>query len=333
MAAVDSTAPPVAPSNSGGGNVRGGTRAALTADIAAASRSLEPPAAGLRRGGRSSGYGGASSSTVDVFGVKGSGTRFVYLFDRSTSMEGAPLAAAKQQLLKSLSALKSVNQFQIIFFNWQPYPIDITGQGRMAFADDRNKRMAASLIGNVTAEEGTDRYTALKRAIDFQPDVIFFLTDADDAMPPSEVAEIARANEGTQAAICVIEFGRDPSPPRDNFLRQLARKRRPIRVCQYVVARPLNRTTTARGRNTRQIASCRWATSASAANRRRKRRDPDSFAAPDDRDETAASCSRPSPSSSACWPLVGRPAPPAGHTPGLRSARSSCSTARYTGNM
>ena len=163
-----------------------GGRSILAADIATATATMQPSASPKSRGGPFEGIGGGSRSTVEVFGVKGSGSKFVYLFDRSTSMEGAPLAAAKRQLIQSLDALKSTNQFQIIFFNTQTFPIDITGRGRMAFADDRSKRMAANLVGGVTAEQGTDRYIALKTAIAFQPDVIFFLTDADDEMLPAK---------------------------------------------------------------------------------------------------------------------------------------------------
>ena len=41
-----------------------------------------------------------------------------------------------------------------------------------------------------------------------QPDVIFFLTDADDPMPASELQEIAELNERAGAMISTIEFGR-----------------------------------------------------------------------------------------------------------------------------
>jgi len=74
----------------------------------------------------------------------------------------------------------------------------------------------------MTANGGTDRLVALREAINFAPDVIFFLTDADDPMSPSELAEIARANRKAQATICVIEFGKKPEPTPNNFLARLA---------------------------------------------------------------------------------------------------------------
>jgi hypothetical protein len=184
-----------------------------------------PSAGGFTSGERRSGSpGGGSQATVTVFGVAGTGTRFVYVFDRSTSMEGAPLAAAKRQLIDSLESLDSVHQFQIIFFNTRTSVLDIEGRGRMAFATDRSKQLARNFVGGITAGLGTDRAPALEQALAFNPDVIFFLTDAEDAMSGDEMRKIRRLNERVGASICVIEFGRLATPPRDNFLIQLAQE-------------------------------------------------------------------------------------------------------------
>ena len=53
--------------------------------------------------------------TTEVFGVKGTGSRFVYVFDRSASMSGynnKPLRAAKKQLLTSLQSLGKTISFR-----------------------------------------------------------------------------------------------------------------------------------------------------------------------------------------------------------------------------
>jgi hypothetical protein len=181
-----------------------------------------PVTGGTERSGSPAGNGYATTS---VFGVEGKGNKFVYLFDRSASMEGPPLSAAKKQLLESLKSLDSVPQFQIIFFNSTTRVFDGSGGGRrVAFATDRNKQLAANFVGGVTADGGTDRIVALRHALGFTPNVIFFLSDADDPMSASELAEIKKLNERVQAAICVIEFGRGPMPPKYNFLMQLARE-------------------------------------------------------------------------------------------------------------
>jgi hypothetical protein len=164
-------------------------------------------------------------SKVSVFGVAGTGNKFVYVFDRSASMQGPPLAAAKQQLIKSLEGIDEVQQFHIIFFNQRIHSFDITGGSRrIAFGTDRNKKLAARFIKNVTADGGTARFPALKHALALQPNVIFFLSDADGPMSSKEMAEIARINERIGAQICVIEFGLGDKPPKSNFLTQLARE-------------------------------------------------------------------------------------------------------------
>ena len=64
--------------------------------------------------------------------------------------------------------------------------------------------------------------------------MIFFLTDADDPMSASEMAEIEQANARSGTAICVIEFGRTLPLPQNNFLTELARaKRRAVRLREH----------------------------------------------------------------------------------------------------
>jgi len=163
-------------------------------------------------------------ATVSLFGVEGTGSKFVYVFDRSISMEGPPLRAAKTQLVKSLASLDSVHQFQIIFFNHEPLTWDITaGQRRVAFATDRNKRLAKKFVRGVSASGGTYCRAALQLALRMQPDVIFFLTDADDPMPKADVASAIGSAVRHTTAINTIEFGDGPTRGYDNFLLKLAR--------------------------------------------------------------------------------------------------------------
>ena len=172
-------------------------------------------------GGASRSVGG--KTTVRVFGVEGTGSKFVYVFDRSISMEGSPLRAAKQQLIASFESLDSIHQFQIVFFNHEVQSWDLTGgQQRIAFATDSNKHSAEKFVRGITASGGTYRLEALRRALGYRPDVIFFLTDTDDPMPPQDTSRlIRRANHGG-VAVNTIEFGVGRSTSRDNFLIQLA---------------------------------------------------------------------------------------------------------------
>src|SRR3954447_20501329 len=77
------------------------------------------------------------TSETQVFGLTARGSIFVYVFDRSLSMQGPALAAAKRELLTSLSHLKPVQQFQIIFYNEKP---KMMPSPQLLFADDNALR-------------------------------------------------------------------------------------------------------------------------------------------------------------------------------------------------
>lgn len=160
---------------------------------------------------------------LSFFGAVAEGSRFIFVLDHSSSMMGAPLEAAKAQLVGSLLALESVHQFQIIFFNDRMHAWDLTGgQQRIPFATDQNKAHARDFIAGVVAGGGTERRTPLLRALAMSPDVIFFLTDADDAMPAYDVAEAVERAQRSRTAIACVEFGIGPSAGGENFLTRLA---------------------------------------------------------------------------------------------------------------
>ena len=162
-----------------------------------------------------------------VFGVSGVGYKFVYVFDRSGSMDGhggAPLAAAKSELVHSLHELDKTHQFQVIFYNKHPRVFTLSGNdARLAFGTEQNKRLAERFIGGITADGATQHEEALVLALRLDPDVIFFLTDADEpTLSAKQLARIAQLNNGT--TINAIEFGYGPQADSDNFLVKLARQ-------------------------------------------------------------------------------------------------------------
>jgi len=188
-----------------------------------------PSAGTLAQGGGQGGPLGRGQNydgQTQVFGVQGQGSRFVYVFDRSGSMsgyEGRPLAAAKRELLASLQSLKGVHQFQIVFYNQQPRVMSLVADQapQMVFANDEAQRQAERFIGSIVADGGTDHVLALQVALKMRPDVIFFLTDADEPrLSRSDLDRIGRFNYGT--VINAIEFGAGPKSGGKNFLQQLA---------------------------------------------------------------------------------------------------------------
>ena len=187
-----------------------------------------PADPGPKRGG-SAGNDNAigGKATVNVFGVEGTGYKFVYVFDRSNSMGGSgrnALSVAKNELIASLESLQETHQFQIIFYNDQQLPFNPSGQqGRLAFATEQNKQRARKFIGSVVDFGATEHEAALKLAIKYKPDVIFFLTDA--AVPRLNADQLHRIRRrATGITINTIEFGRGPKQGGDNFLTRLAQQ-------------------------------------------------------------------------------------------------------------
>jgi len=164
------------------------------------------------------------SSAAQLFGVSAKGGSFLYVFDRSLSMQGAPLAAAKRELIASLGQLQRVQQFQILFYNQNAR---LMQPQRMLFADENGKRQAESYIAGVQAAGATDHVQALLLALRSGPEVIFFLTDADEPqLTAKELETIRQKNAGS--IIHVIEFKSGPakSESKGETLRKLAEQNR-----------------------------------------------------------------------------------------------------------
>lgn len=198
---------------------------AIGASAIASGGPIQPGSRGGPAGGGTGGLGG--KGRVNVFGTSGEGYKFVYVFDRSSSMEGSgrsPLAASKQELIGSLDSLEDTHQFQIVFYNEEPTAFNPSGEkGKLAFATEQNKERARRFVGSISAYGSTDHMKALEMAIKMQPDVIFFLTDADEPrLSARQLYEIRRRAAGIQ--INAIEFGIGPKSGGDSFLARLARE-------------------------------------------------------------------------------------------------------------
>lgn len=186
------------------------------------------PRAGELGGGKAAaGFDMGGETRTGVFGVYGEGSRFIYVFDRSGSMSGyggRPLAAAKSELVASLGDLSRQNQFQIVFYNEDPSAFQPYGEKpKLQWGDEASKDLAKSFVKSISAAGGTRHMGALNLALGLNPDVIFFLTDADEpAMSSGELARIRRANRGT--AIHAIEFGFGKQSNSNNFLVRLAKQ-------------------------------------------------------------------------------------------------------------
>ncbi len=138
----------------------------LLTDVQGSGSQNAPSAEALGGSGSALGAGSGSGSKggkkkgqlteVNFYDLQGSGNSFVFVIDRSDSMNefsSAPLRAAKREVMKSLEGMKPTNFFQIIFYNDQPFPFQskISGARSMIRSQDLEKRLAIDFVKNVNA--------------------------------------------------------------------------------------------------------------------------------------------------------------------------------------
>ena len=157
---------------------------------------------------------------TNIYGVRGDGNSFAYVFDRSESMYGRQLESAKAELIASLGHLERLQQFGIIFYN---HEVSVFNPGRTSFASDANKVRAERFIQGITATGATNHYPALQQAVRLSPDVIFLLTDGERHNDPTR-EELAWIRNNNSSQINVIQFVQGNISPRNNALIQLARE-------------------------------------------------------------------------------------------------------------
>lgn len=187
-----------------------------------ASGSLVKPA--RRPPGGVSGRGG-EDGVVTFLGSPAKGTRFVFVLDSSGSMTNHnAIGAAKNALRASLQKLESTQQFQIIFYNQRPHIMEVGGKSKLFWGNDTNRMLAGQFIRSIDPDSGTNHLDALLKALSLNPDVIFFLTDADEPfLSAKELDQIKRKNNG-QCQIHTIEFGIGANLTDTNFIVKLARQ-------------------------------------------------------------------------------------------------------------
>jgi von Willebrand factor type A domain len=163
--------------------------------------------------GESAGGDGTAAGAT-FFEVHAQAKSVVYVIDCSMSMgQDHALERAREELLASLNRLSPSTRFQVIAYNWNPEPLRLNGRTDLAAATPENKFQAEEQIRKLQARGRTAHVPALQYALRLQPDVIFFLTDADD-LKAQEVRQVTQANHG-RTVIHAIELnssGRGSAP-------------------------------------------------------------------------------------------------------------------------
>lgn len=152
--------------------------------------------------------GGAGVGSTSFFGVEARGARFLYVIDISGSMQGAKLAALKDELSGSINTLPDQTAFYVVFFESDAVPMNQSGRWMDATA--ANKRWVASRIAEVEARGGTNPAPAFSAAFAMRPrpDAIYFMSDG---LFDEEVAgQVAAANRGSRKVpVHCIAYGDD----------------------------------------------------------------------------------------------------------------------------
>lgn len=202
-----------------------------TGDIAGNASWLGPGEGEISRGDRGLKDATAGSTgAASLFGISASGSRFVYVVDRSDSMnsfDGRPWRAAKAELSRSVATLSASQSFQLVLYNDQPRPYRgaVPGGGLVQMLQGEPS-LIAQIQRYVRAAEalgGTNHIDALRMALRMGPDVIFFLTDGHTpSLSDRELADIRRLAERNATTIHAIEFDAAPTPDPSSFVRHLA---------------------------------------------------------------------------------------------------------------
>lgn len=166
---------------------------------------------------------GATSARARFFDADAIGDSFVFVIDRSASMAHLnALEMAKGELLRSLAGLSTEQRFQVIFYNEGVDRLAVGG-GQLTPATDGNIRNAARLLREIKPDGGTNHNVALQAALALEPQVIYFLTDADN-MQSDDVAKLTQANRRLSRLVSIhtIQFANGPPDAAAETFRTLA---------------------------------------------------------------------------------------------------------------
>ncbi len=210
---------------------------AMLSDLVGAPNASSPSAEGLGGVGNAIGPGsgtgqrggkrGGKLTEVNFYDLTGVGNSFVYVIDRSDSMnewDRTPFRAAKREVSKSLNGLTADHRFQVIFYNNEPFtyqPKSAHTRG-LVRAQDAERKQALEYVENARAFGGTEHIQALQLGISMGPDVIFFLTDAEE--PRISLNDLNRLVEKCAGSTTIhsIEFGNGPNPAPGRWIQALA---------------------------------------------------------------------------------------------------------------
>lgn len=156
----------------------------------------------------------AAPGEATFFGLSASGNHFVFVVDRSGSMQGEPLARAKAELMKCIHRMPEHVHVHVLFFDYGVLP-DPAGSGQLTA---QRVIDLERWVRNVTTGSGTDAKVGMQYALtqSSPPDAIFLLTDGEFSVDtPSYIQGLNDSNSSVHTIALVSRVG-------ESMLKQIA---------------------------------------------------------------------------------------------------------------
>ncbi|MDR3618641.1 MAG: VWA domain-containing protein [Paludisphaera borealis] len=134
------------------------------------------------------------------FGIRARGRFFIYVVDQSGSMiDDDRLTRATIELRRSVFALQSPQQFEVIFYNDET--TTMPGGPISRPADQHNKDLLTAWLRLIDPDGETSPRRAIKQALALRPDAVFLLSDGE--FPDGTVEAVAGANTRNIPIHCI----------------------------------------------------------------------------------------------------------------------------------
>ena len=133
---------------------------------------------------------------VEFFEIETKAVSVGFVVDCSSSMSGARFQAVCAELAKSIMELKADQQFFVVFFNENFFPMTGNSQSaQLVHADNQHKRAILKFLQSAQSDGGTNPEPALQFMAGLRPDVIYLLTDGEfSPLSPSTYNALSAAN-------------------------------------------------------------------------------------------------------------------------------------------
>ena len=119
----------------------------------------------------------------EFFGVKAKGSKFVYIVDCSSSMQGGRLEKVKDEIRRSIHALIPRQKFHVIFFSDRAFPMFYPKKSsKLLRATKSNLDRINKWVKKFNQSGGTNPNDAITIALKMKPDAFFFSPMANSCL-------------------------------------------------------------------------------------------------------------------------------------------------------